>query len=326
MKYRTLGRTGLRVSEVGFGCGNIGGMMVRGSHDEQVATVRHALDLGLNYFDTAPSYGDGLSETHLGRVLAELRPAVHIGTKFSVQPQDRDDALGAARRSLEGSLRRLGVDSIDLLQLHNSIGSAASGRMLAVQDVLAQGGVADALDTLRSEGLIRFAGMTGLGEAPALHAVVASGRFDTVQAYFNMLNPSAAYPVPASFATQDYGRIIAFAAAQEMGVLAIRVMAGGALAGPQARSGHAAPDVGGELSQGHPYAADKLRAGELARLIGGDRPLARTAVRFALDCDEVSTALVGFSSLDQVDEAAGASEDPPLSVELREALDALWTE
>ncbi len=68
MEYRVLGRTGIRVSEIGFGCGNVGGLMVRGSHDEQVEAVSRALELGIDYFDTAPSYGDGRSETNLGRV------------------------------------------------------------------------------------------------------------------------------------------------------------------------------------------------------------------------------------------------------------------
>ena len=74
-----MGRTGLNVSEVGFGCGNIGGLMIRGSHDEQIEAVGIALDLGINYFDTAPSYGNGISETNLGKVLSELNPKiVHI--------------------------------------------------------------------------------------------------------------------------------------------------------------------------------------------------------------------------------------------------------
>ena len=68
MEYRLLGRTGLKVSEIGFGCGNIGGLIIRGSFEEQLEAVRIALDLGINYFDTAPSYGDGLSETNLGHV------------------------------------------------------------------------------------------------------------------------------------------------------------------------------------------------------------------------------------------------------------------
>ena len=71
MQYRTLGRTGLRVSEIGFGCGNVGGLMTRDGHDEQLGAVRHALDLGINYFDTARAYGEGRSETNLGRVLDE---------------------------------------------------------------------------------------------------------------------------------------------------------------------------------------------------------------------------------------------------------------
>lgn len=74
MKYRVLGRTGIRVSEIGFGCGNVGGLMVRGSHEEQVEAVNRALELGIDYLDTAPSYGDGKSETSLGRVLEEQAP------------------------------------------------------------------------------------------------------------------------------------------------------------------------------------------------------------------------------------------------------------
>ena len=63
MKYRDLGKTGLRLSEIGFGCGNVGGLMIRGTHEEQVKTVERALELGINYFDTAAKYGNGRSET-----------------------------------------------------------------------------------------------------------------------------------------------------------------------------------------------------------------------------------------------------------------------
>ena len=72
MNYRTLGRTGLRVSEVAFGCGNVGGLLVRGTHQDQLDAVTRALELGINYFDTAPGYGDGRSETNLGHVLMRL--------------------------------------------------------------------------------------------------------------------------------------------------------------------------------------------------------------------------------------------------------------
>ena len=82
MDYRPLGNTGIDVSEIGFGCGNVGGLMIRGEHGAQVQAVARAMELGINYFDTAPSYGDGQSETNLGRVLKELSADVYVGTKF----------------------------------------------------------------------------------------------------------------------------------------------------------------------------------------------------------------------------------------------------
>ena len=84
MKYRPFGSTGLNVSEIGFGCGNVGGLMIRGEHGDQVRAVARAMELGINFFDTAPSYGDGQSETNLGRVLKELSADVYVGTKFRI--------------------------------------------------------------------------------------------------------------------------------------------------------------------------------------------------------------------------------------------------
>src|SRR5215510_12117650 len=75
MEYRELGRTGLRVSMLGFGCGNVGGLIIRGAHQDRVRAVARAMEAGINYFDTAPSYGDGQSEQNLGQVLRELRAA-----------------------------------------------------------------------------------------------------------------------------------------------------------------------------------------------------------------------------------------------------------
>ncbi len=121
MNYRQLGATGLKVSEIGFGCGNIGGLMVRGSHDEQVTAVKRALELGINYFDTASSYGDGQSETNTGKVLNELNPEIVLATKVRVGRDDLRDIKSAVQRSLETSLKRLQRDSVDILQLHTAI-------------------------------------------------------------------------------------------------------------------------------------------------------------------------------------------------------------
>src|SRR5438105_6114380 len=110
MEQRALRRTGLRVSALGFGCGAIGGLMVKGDPAEQRSAVARAIEAGITYFDTAPSYGDGRSEENLGRVLSELGGAardVVVGTKFRAGPEDLADAAGAIRRSIEASLRRL---------------------------------------------------------------------------------------------------------------------------------------------------------------------------------------------------------------------------
>lgn len=328
MNYRTLGRTGLCVSEVGFGCGNVGGLMVRGSFQEQLEGVQRALDLGVNYFDTAPSYGDGLSETNLGRVLDHLRPQAWVATKVNLR-YGLDDIRGAARRSLEESLKRLGRDSVDIFQLHDGItmqrGGGISGETIGIDDVLGKGGVADAFDGLRSEGLIRFSGFTGNGDTSSLHKAVDSGRFDVVQAYYNLLNPSAGVSVPSGFVGHDFRHLIDRAAGHEMGVVVIRVMAAGALGGVSARRGHASPSIGSPMVTDSAYGADEERASKLDFLVSGDiqsRPQA--AVRFALMHTGVSTVLVGFSSRAQIEEGASASEKRPIPHEALSRLHRLW--
>src|SRR5258707_13677840 len=125
MERRRLGNTGLEVSALGFGGGNVGGLMVRGTPAEQERAVARAVELGINYIDTAPSYGDGESEHNLGRVLKILRPNIILGTKFRLQLDERGRVAEAITASLESSLRRLGLDRVDLLQLHNPISQDA---------------------------------------------------------------------------------------------------------------------------------------------------------------------------------------------------------
>src|SRR5437870_13781197 len=121
MEHRSLGGTGLRVSALGFGCGNIGGLLIRGSVAERERAVARAVELGINYFDTAPSYGDGQSEVNLGAALKAVRTPVYVGTKFRLSAADLRDARRAIGRSLDASLQRLGRERVDLLQLHNPL-------------------------------------------------------------------------------------------------------------------------------------------------------------------------------------------------------------
>ncbi len=329
MEYRVLGRTGIRVSEIGFGCGNVGGLMVRGSPDGPLEAVRRALELGIAYFDTAPSYGDGRSETNLGRVLEELGTEVTVATKVRIGAGDLDDIPGAVERSLEASLKRLRKDSVDVFQLHSRVALERDGEgwsgAIGIEDVLGEGGVADAFDAVRSRGLTRFIGFTGLGEAEALHRVVKSGRLDVVQAYCNMINPSAGWDVPDGFTGYDFGRLIDRAAGRRMGVAAIRVMAAGAMGGERAREGYATPVVRGPLVPGGEYREDEARADNLGFLVsGGVSSLPEAAIRFALMHSGVSVVLVGLSDLRQIEDAAACSGKGPLPEPSMERLRVSW--
>ena len=324
-----MGRTGLKVSEIGFGCGNIGGLIIRGSREERLEAVRLALKLGINYFDTAPSYGDGRSETNLGRVLNELEPDIVLATKVRLSLGDLDDIPSAVCRSVEMSLDRLRREHVDVLQLHSRIALTRDvpewPGALSVHDVLGENGVAEAFEDLRSRGLVRFIGFTGLGETAALHRVVESGRFDVVQAYFNLLNPSAGHRVPQGFSGYNFEQLIDKAAGIGMGVAAIRVMAAGAVGGEDSRKGHAAPTVRGPMVPGGEYEKEVERARRLGFLVHGEaRSLPQAALRFVLMHPGISTALVGFSNVNQIQDAVSATEQGSLPRTHMERLKELW--
>lgn len=324
MEQRALGRTGLRVSALGYGCGSIGGLMVRGDPSEQTRAVGRALEAGITYFDTAPSYGDGRSEENLGRALRELGAwdRVVVGTKVNLEPGDLDQPEAAIRRSLEASLRRLGRDSVDLFQLHNRVAQDAEGRALAVADVI--GVVAAGLERMVADGLVRHVGFTGLGEPEALRQAVLSNRFETIQSYFNVLNPSSGFAGRAG-SGQDFAGLIDVAASAGLGVIAIRVMAAGAVLGQPERHPNAG-DPGAALAGGADYTRDLDRSRALEPLVNGlglEGPL-ELALRFVLAKPGVSTALVGYSNMEHLESAIRWAERGPLPDDaVRRAIDAV---
>jgi aryl-alcohol dehydrogenase-like predicted oxidoreductase len=320
MQQRALGRTGLRVSALGFGAGAVGGLLVKGDRADQTRTVARALESGVTYFDTAPSYGQGRSEETLGRILGELGAwhNVVVGTKVRLQPADLGDPIAAIQRSCEESLRRLGRDAVDLLQLHNPIAGfgdagepeVGSSRPLALET--ATGPVAEAMRRVVARGLVRHIGITGLGDTSAVHSAVASGRFATVQAYFNAVNPSAHFP-GASGEAQDFAGVIGSAAAAGVGAIAIRVMAAGALLAHPHRHRNAS-EPGPLLVRGAEYGRDlnRARAVEgIATELGYDSA-PELALRFALATPGISTVLVGFSDLGQMEDALTWTQRGPL--------------
>ena len=312
MQVRVFGRSGLQLSALGFGCGAVGGLMVRGDPADQERTIARAIAAGVNYFDTAVQYGNGESERNLGRVLRKLKPAnVAIGTKVRLQPGEFGRIADAVALSLDGSLARLGLDRVDIFHLHNPITEAGGGLTLSVRQVLAD--VVPAFERLRQQGKDRFLGITAVGDTRALREVIDSRAFDSAQVVYNMLNPSAAEALPANYPAQDYGRLFDRTKAAGVGVVGIRVLAGGALSGSTERHPIASPapaPIGSAMS----YDADVDRAHRLMPLVneGFAASLTEAATRFALSHPAMGTILVGMASPQQFEDALAAVQKGPL--------------
>ncbi len=311
MQMRKLGRTGLEVSVLGYGAGAVGGLFTKGTAKEQARAAARAIEAGINYFDTASTYGAGESERNLGRALNSLKADVIVGTKFRLAASHRADVAGFVVQSLDESLRRLGRDHVDLLQLHNPLVATDGGDRLSIDIALNE--VAPALEKLRQAGKTRFIGFSGVGEPPALHQAVDSKLFDTVQVVYNALNPSAGGPAPKGMPGLDYGRLLDKAKAAGMGTIVIRALAGGALSGTADRHPLAmqnVPPIGSALD----FATDVARAQAMEPLVQetGARSLTEFAERFVISHPAVSTMLIGYSTLEHLDEAIAAVNKGPL--------------
>jgi aryl-alcohol dehydrogenase-like predicted oxidoreductase len=325
MDQRPLGKTGLTVSALGYGAGNVGGLMVRGTREQQLAAVKRALDAGITYFDTAPLYGDGKSEENLGAVLSELGVwgQVRVGTKVRLTADDLRDPAAAVKKSITESLQRLGHSSVDLLQLHNTIRATTDPANPGIgDDDLAA--AADAIQNVVKEGLAGHAGFTGVGETEPLHAAASGGRFKTMQSYFNAINPSAGH-AGVSGGAQDQAGVIDVAATAGLGVIAIRVMAGGAMTGQEARAPLASTGLGPALVPGNTMEFDIAKAAgrdTLARELGLESAL-ELSLRLVISHPGVSTALVGYSDIEQLESSIRWAERGPLSDDqIRRVLEA----
>ncbi|MEE9210045.1 MAG: aldo/keto reductase [Kiloniellales bacterium] len=324
MKYREFGRTGIEVSELVFGGGAVGGILVHADDDTKLEALRRALAGGINWVDTAPLYGQGRSETALGWLLDEVEETPYLSTKVQIDIGELSDIPGQIERSLEASFERLKRDSVELLQLHNPIHgetgggvSIASGGAIGLDAVLGKGGVVEGLERMRAQGLTRYIGLTALGEAGAICEAVRSGRFDSAQVYYNMINPTAARALPEGFSGHDFSGVIAACKAVGAAVMNIRVLAGGALPTDK-RHGREAVIV-----QGSELPLEEKRAHAVYERLGdsyGTR--AQTALRFGLANPDLACVVFGLAELSHLDEALAAAEMGPLP---QAALDQLNT-
>jgi L-galactose dehydrogenase/L-glyceraldehyde 3-phosphate reductase len=320
MRYRTFGRSGLQASELVFGGGWVGGLLIHQDDATKLKTLRRAMDAGINWIDTAPAYGKTQSEQALGWVLKEIESAPYLSTKVLLDTARLDDIMGQVERSIYDSLRRLSRDSVDLLLLHNPIEPAATAGTLTPEQVLRRQGAADALERVREMGLTRYVGFTALGNGASCKQVVDSGRFDAAQVYYNLLNPSAGRAMPKGWSGHDFGALIGACKAQGTAVMAIRVFAAGVLA-TNVRHGREII-----ITQGTEISGEERRAQTVLAALGsayGTR--AQTALRFVLTNPDISCAIIGLAEPAHLEEALTGAEAGPLPRQALDALERLYT-
>lgn len=319
MKHRTFGRTGIEVSEIIFGAGAVGGILVYKDEATRREALRRAFAGGINWIDTAAKYGDGKSEEALGRLLPEAGATPYLSTKFGLDVENADDTPAQIEQSLMESLARLKRSSVDVLQLHNRIGPRPGGRVMTVEQILGRNGVADGLERLREKGLIRYMGITAIGDAASVCEVIGSGRFDSAQVYYNLLNPSAGRRMPQAWTGQNMGGIIDACRANDVAVMAIRIFAAGVIATDE-RTGRESV-----LISDTSVAEDERKAKAVFEAIGPDQGTrAQVALRFVLSNPHVSCAVIGSAELHHVDEALQAAQMGPLAPDVLARLDALY--
>ncbi len=284
MNHRTLGRTGLKVSEIGFGGISVGraGWGVQGSGDrsevdeaEAIRTMHRALDLGINFFDTAPNYGDRESERVFGKALKGHRDRCFIATKcghfFSAEKnfvKDHTPALSA--QSIDDSLKTLGIETIDLIQIHS-----------APLEVIQRGDVLEVLKRAQAAGKVRFIGATtdDANDAEVCRAALADGGYDALQVTYNVLH--------RVLATEG---VLEEAARKGVGIIVKSPLGTGAFTYkyaslPEARK------------------AEQARIARLEGLTGGGT-VAQLALRYILSNPHVSTIIAGTRRVAHVEENA----------------------
>jgi aryl-alcohol dehydrogenase-like predicted oxidoreductase len=321
VRYRRLGRTELSVSELGFGGGGIGAVYGPTTARESRAAVERALELGVDFFDVAPAYGEGLAERVLGDAVDGARDRVLIETKVALEEAGLRDVRGHVQASVEQSLTRLRTSVVDVLLVHNPVSSergrprqrAGDIHMVTAADALAMG---EEMQALREEGIVRFLGFTGWRcTRRGLVELLDSGLFDVVQVEYNLLNRSALHPASAgedvtplealeadpdtdmarwAYRPIDQHGALGLAAERDVGVVCIRPLAGGLLTAELDRP----EEPGAEMERLH------ARAAEFATEDG--RSLAQAALAFCLAQDAIATVIPGVKNPAELEELARA--------------------
>lgn len=333
MRYRYVGRSSLVVSEIAFGCGGNAGLMVRGRHEEQLSIIGRALELGVTYFDNAPDYGDGIAEINLGRALKTLGARPVLNTKVEIRKENLGDVAGHIMRSAEASLRRLGVDYVDMFQIHNGpsrTDSHLEGRnysQLSLDHFMRPSGALDGIERLKRSGKIKYAGFICRGnDGEEVRQLLGTGVFHLINVPYTLFNPTAGRVRPHGLTVEkDFGDVISFAYAHGEAAAIYSPLASGYLTDDS---------VAGiprhELARTYDLESPaSLRLRQMARALTflsreNGCTLAQAAFRFVLMHQGVATALGGFSTKAQLEEIAAVSGSPPFAADQMTRLDALW--
>ena len=293
MKKNRFGRTEYQISQLTFGGGWVGGILI----DSCKETIKDALELahskGINWIDTAESYGEGKSEKNIGEVLAHLpNKNFFVSTKGKLDPTSSESILSQLDRKIDASLKRLDKSFVELYQLHNKIFEISTSEDFSSKEILKKGGVADCLEKFKSEGRVKFIGMTGLGDINAINEVVLSDCFDTAQVYFNLLNPSASFKKKNKWNDHDFTNLISNCISKDMGIMNIRIYAAGYLA-TEVRTGREIP-----ITFGTDETEMKRRINMVQELMKGDEGTnAQKALRYGLSPCDISTIIIGLAKI-----------------------------
>lgn len=282
MRYRELGRTGLRVSIVGLGTGPLGGLYGRHIPDDTaIALVRRAIDLGINYIDTAPLYGHGRAEELVGRATEDMHDHFIVATKVGYLPADYDYSYDMTLRCVEDSLRRLRLPRLPLVQIHD----VERSRM---DVILGPHGALAALRKLQDQGVIGHVGVSG-GPPDLLCRYVETGEFETVITHnrYTLLNSTAAE------------RLVPLAVARGVGIInggpyATGILATGAM-----------PDAKFSYQTATPDVMERVVALEDVCHRHGVT-LKMAALQFSLHNEQISVTVPGAASIQEVVENAAA--------------------
>ena len=311
MRQRPFGKLGV-ASALTLGGGGIAGIWGQTTREECVATVREAVDSGIDLLDLAPSYGNGEAESVIGAAFdGKLPPDVRITTKCRVGDTPSDRVYDLLSESLTGSLERMKIDHVDVMFVHNSVVLGDEGGERVTTAASVAEAVAPAFGRLIAEGRVRYWGLTGIGQADALIELLTNGpRPDYVQCIANLLDsPGGLLRGESPARPRD---IIAAANANNVAVMGIRAVQAGALTDAIDRP----------LPDGHSELADYARAApfrDIANEVG--KSAAFLAHQYALSMGGVSTVVLGVKNRDELRECIRAEAAAPMDPALMERID-----